>query len=144
MNIERLTILRDHLQKIDARNFNMTDWHEMERPNGWDMPQGEYDQIMNTLREAKHVCGSVACIGGWGDIIFENELKALTGPIKLEYTEIGHILGLTHQQQNQLFFPNPEELPGKKDMSEITLDEAIQTLTHLIETGEVNWKHSKE
>ena len=121
LNIERLTILRDHIAQLPPSRFNMETWASTP---GTD--RGPFDI---TAGDVKHDCGTCACIGGWADALFQPE-DAPINSLPRHSTE--ELLGLTAEQGDELFSP-------ARDWSSITQEDAVATLTRLIETGEVNW-----
>lgn len=92
-------------------------------------------------------CGTIACIAGHA---YVNTLDVKRGTIvKLAYTfEWGKLfkvaqdeLGLTYEEREKLFFAvDPDSEEELADLDEITPEQAIRTLEHLRDTGEVSWK----
>ena len=128
MNKENLIKMRDFLKKLPEEKFNMSDWVEHKD------------------------CGTVACIAGWGEILFDKEKEIEAAKAKyieekpqwrydapmVAYTSvIGEgVFGLSKVDARDLFVPAYTERRTK--------DEAVEVLTDLIETEEVYWEPLEE
>ena len=123
MNVERLTVLRDFIEKLPQEKFDMEDW------------------VQHFTGAAG--CNTVGCIAGWAQIIFhiESFREQKENETVYDYTRerqsfyvdfVGGELGLAHDEAKKLFMPD--------DLSERTKAEAVEVLTNLIATGEVAWK----
>ena len=77
-----------------------------------------------------HDCGTVACIAGWS-----NAIRTGGRPEEIDPDEEAEWLGLSQGRADALFFPH---LP-REEWAAISQDQAIRTLRHLAETGEVDW-----
>lgn len=117
MNIENIRLVRNVIANLPPERFNM---------NYWAAYVENEDDVENIV-EVLHNCGTVACIGGWTNAIFGDETEST-------YDAAKH-LGLSDRTAHSLFYP----WGISKSFDEITIDEAIQVLDHLIETGEVDW-----
>ena len=87
-------------------------------------------------------CGTVACIGGWTDILFTKTGRIRAKPLfdddgenGCSYEQTGEKLGLDSLQSDQLFFMTD----SRKTLSGQTLKDAVRVLTGLLETGKVRW-----
>lgn len=111
MNIPNLTQLRDFLLTLPEEDFDMSE-------EGW------------CFSDARNgVCCSAACIGGWARAIFQCEWSLI---------KVGRVsLGLSADAIEDLFYPNL--MIGKYDPYDATPTQAANVLTHLINTGEVDW-----
>lgn len=76
--------------------------------------------------DPRHDCGTAACIGGWTATLL------LTN--RFHFDDAGQALGLEYNQYVALFCP-----PGYEQRGRYTRQDAIRTLDHLLETGEVRW-----
>lgn len=74
---------------------------------------------------------TTACIAGFAHILFTPDATTRNW----DEDQILKLLGLTHQQGIDLFFPDI----GDRSYRDITAAQAIATLDHLIETGEIKW-----
>lgn len=100
MNRDRLKILKDHLVSL---------------------PNGQVD--MSIIREERD-CGTVACIGGWADVLWPND---------------DNPLGLTFPQRDYLFTPR-DPITGRswRIPSDYTRLDAIAALQSLIDNPDDN------
>ena len=130
LNIERLTILRDHIAALDPSRFNMAVWS-----------QSDLDALSTaTLYQMQHNCGTAACIGGWAETLFVAKeptdfIGAGSDTLTIE------ALGITAEQAEELFFPHYQLSEAGLDASysQLTQRQAVEVLDHLIETGQVDW-----
>ena len=117
----RLIQLRDFLAALPDSRFNMDYW--CEDISAWD----QADLMEET--GGRPQCGTIACIGGWADV--------LAGVRRNEGTTVqtGERLGLDQWRAHDLFHPGPLQVPW----GTIPVARAVRVLDHLIETGEVDW-----
>lgn len=121
MNIERLKLLRDFISIVPKEKFNMDFWCATIDENG---------ELTSTIRgptsseEMLHTCGTVACLGGWTEVLFDNHV---------DFGSAHRLLGLTEEQGNSLFHPDGGAWWA------ITREDAVSTIDRLIETGDVVW-----
>jgi hypothetical protein len=101
-NVENITTLIDYLRKLPDENFNM-----------------------NTWLERGHACGTVGCIGGYTELLFD------TGGL---LQDIADKLGITPDAADQLCYPDIEER-----YKSVTRERAIHVLDYLRDTGRVDW-----
>jgi hypothetical protein len=132
---ERLIYLRDHLANLpDPSRFSMESYFGI---------RDEYDEIID--RGPAHIddystrtcgemlegdCGTTACIAGYALFLFTPNVP--WGGMGGISTFAGEVLGLGPSDASDLFTP----------VSHITCSDpskAARVLTHLIETGEVDW-----
>jgi hypothetical protein len=107
----RMLQLRDFLAGLDEARFDMRRW----RADAADLApwsQGE--------------CGTVACIGGWAEILFGGED---------DMGKAGALLGLSVLESVRLFAP----YGIFERWGEITTAQAVQVLDHYLATGEIDW-----
>jgi hypothetical protein len=78
------------------------------------------------------ICGSPACIGGWGLRLFMPD-EADEASIRV----VGPMLGLTDFQACELFFPGAAAAYSASPL------QAVAVLDHLLATGEVDWSVAK-
>ena len=109
-------------------------------------------KLIGALEESKtydqarwcHTCGSPACIAGHaaalaGATDMGNGRCAVDGrTVFIDDTAIGWT-GLDNRQSADLFSPIPFG-----NLSEATKADAIATLEHLLETGEVDWEAAEK
>ena len=92
-----------------------------------------------------HICNSTACIAGFAVARFDKDFK--TGYVDQRYIDYEakgrDLLHLTRDQANRLFFgkygPDAEYIVNKGDLDEVTKEQALFVLDHLIATGNVRW-----
>jgi hypothetical protein len=117
---QRLVVLRDTIKQIPDNDFCMSNW------------------------VSTHTCGTVACIGGWGQVIFFEKDFDMTST---EYGDqrsdpVGEALGLSYDQREHLFYMNwgeTDEITTNRDYWEVDKSLAIAHLDQIILTGEVSW-----
>jgi hypothetical protein len=120
---ERLKFVRDFIASIPEDNFNMITWGDTAQEFRDRIAARGYD-----LQRGKHPCGTVACIGGWTEKLWQlNSAPNVLAPSKL--------LGLTAELGQELFYPQG----AKAAWYDITNAQAVQVLDHLLDTGEVDW-----
>lgn len=76
-------------------------------------------------------CGTAYCIAGLAQLL-NPELN-----IHAAFYAGKEALGLNYDQAHRLFLPDPDIVGCYVD---ITAEQAVATLNHLIETGEVQWQ----
>ena len=129
MNRENITKLRDTFIRLHAAPLP-------EYPDkGFNMRFKDFPSFQNKInRDAmqnytQHNCGTAACIEGWVNLVFGRFFSIENG------------LGLSTDDMDDLTMP--EITQGSYDESPkiFTLEAAITTLTHLLDTGEVDWAY---
>ncbi len=130
LNIERLTLLRDTIDNLSPTKFNMNYW----------CTGGNISQL-------KHDCGTAGCIGGWAEVLFFPIELLAKDTWRHNTYDVGEELGLDSDQTNALFFPDDVDFGEDPDsvtsIDQLTQAQAVETLTRLIDTGMVDWKHAK-
>lgn len=111
---DRLAFLRDFLRTVPEDNFNMSEW----RGTIADAAVPEERQKTGA------VCGTVACIGGWTELVFNINRKAVK------------TLGLTEEEAERLFYPEV----GQLCWDELTNEQAAQVIDYFLSTGLIDWK----
>ena len=105
--------------EYEGLGFNMAAWHA---------GNGVFSDLSG------HKCGSVACIAGWAWAVSSGGTKRIPYWPDNGYTAHGRdFFDISVQQARDLFTPDIT------DLDEITVDQAIETLEHLRDTGEVVW-----
>lgn len=130
LNLPNLTILRDTIQTMDPSRFAMEAWSR----------NSDGDAMATRAEMIRHDCGTAACIGGWAEVLFvakDDDINIGTS----EDAEIAEALGLSLDQANDLFFPLTaiKEAGFNTNYEQLTQAQAVDVLTHLMETGEVDW-----
>lgn len=122
MNRENIQKVRDHIAKLPAKRFQMSEW--IARRGYAESP---------TLDEVRHDCGTCACIGGW-------TLALLSAKRADHFSEdrAADLLGLTEDEAAELFRPEGWSAPGL-----YTRPHAVRVLDHLLATGEVDWESTR-
>lgn len=93
-------------------------------------------------------CGTPGCIGGWAG--FERRIACGLNPAtmtSMDWYDLASnaetygqdYLDLSRDQALTLFYPELDY--GSVEYARITRQQAIQTLEHLRDTGEVSWEH---
>ena len=126
VNVENILRVADAIEKheIPWLGFNMGDWFN--RINGTDY--------------SNHGCKTVACIGGWANVLQistaeDDYSREKSLPESIWDTELAREwLGLSEEQAKALFYP-----AGYIDPLIYSLPRAVAALRHLVATGEVNW-----
>ena len=121
MNIERITQLRDHLAQLPDSRFNI---------NIWVKDKASDNSDLLTAAQVRHNCGTCACIGGWADALFQPDDYR---PMESLLDDTALLLGLTVEQVFRLTHP-------QVDWNEVTREVAVEALTILLETGEINYE----
>jgi hypothetical protein len=121
---KRLEFVRDFIASIPEDNFNMGDWHGT-------MASSPVAKARRTIKK-KHYCGTVACIGGWTELLFA--APAASG-------WYGHkapsLLGLSQEDAQELFYPHA--LEDSLEWNQITNAQAVRVIDHFLATGKVDW-----
>ena len=102
--------------------FNMNYW------------QSEPDDYSSIVDKSGRGCGTVACIGGWCNLLEEHD----TGTPRISSSrKAAEFLGIDDiTAAEDLFYP---DFAITTDYDSITADQAIAVLEHLRDTGEVDW-----
>ena len=128
----RLALL-DLLRSVPPEKFDMSTW-------GRGMEVGE---ALTRPYAGEHICGTVACIGGWMERLLYNP-KPSNVPC-LEY-----VLGLSPSMRKALFYPweaygsiddEGHWMAGEDDY--FLQADAIAAVSHLIDTNEVHWERAE-
>lgn len=133
MNVERITTLRDHIAALPPEKFNLGSWFS--------------SPVKLPTAGAFHKCGTSACIAGWALVLFAPDEPLYMVDVPNDAAEI---LGLTNEQANDLFTPERADYAGEDDrpggvlpdplwLGDVTNEQAVKVLDHLIATGEVRW-----
>lgn len=83
------------------------------------------------MREALQKCGTAACIAGWTATLYKGDEPQVQDWF---LQRAGDYLGLSYDDYSALFCPLGFGVEGL-----YTRTDAITTLKHLLETGEVRW-----
>lgn len=105
---DRVMRLRDFLKTLPDERFDMSQW-------GY---------------HRTHTCETAACIGGWANILFEEDFG--------QYHETGALLGLNFDEACALFEPD-----GWIDDKRFTTDQAVAVLDHYLAHGVIDWSVAK-
>lgn len=90
-------------------------------------------------RSGRH-CGTVACIAGHAHILKTKEDPKTCFFAAGRIVESGkEYLKLSYEDAEELFYANALQEDGQS-LDDITPEQAIRTLEHLRDTGEVDWK----
>ncbi len=126
MNIENINLLIDTLRSPRAAgHFDMNQW----------LVDAEGKEFTDTVSKKAVIneCGTVACIGGWCDVLAE-EQGFTTSDQHSSVSYAAEWLGISYSKAFQLFYPSD----GK--MYELTNPLiAARVVEHLRDTGGVNW-----
>lgn len=130
VNAENILKVADAIERhtISWLGFNMRSWYADEK-NGTGYPD-----------QSGHKCGTVACVAGWATVVElgEEAAKAAFDAARPDRKLITmdllsspeEFLGINDEQAEALFYgADSDEGP----------DQAVRTLRHLAETGEVDW-----
>lgn len=134
MNIERINLLADTIEqhRIPDLGFNMSSF-------------ANWAQSANDDRSG-HSCGTTACIGGHAVALATREslesLIAADGITKGRHLhdEARDWLEISDDQAHQLFYSSPCGV----SFSDVTPQQAVNTLRHLALTGYVDWEKANE
>lgn len=86
-----------------------------------------------------HGCGTVACIAGWGAAVSGTPKETLLGDFDADDVA-KEFMALSNDQCNDLFYAKSHPKFSRGGLwTYIPQDQAIRTLRHLAETGEVDW-----
>ncbi len=117
-NKERLIQLAEVLESERAeKHFNMNTWFANKR----------YERPNKPMGIAIQDCGTIACIGGWAEVIANADLNWTDKQI-----EANKWLDLTYAESDKLFYP-----VGYFGVNNPKL--AAKVVRHFAETGEVDW-----
>lgn len=151
-NVKRVQKLLHHLKTIQDDEFDMGAWicfssekrHEQITHIYWDMNylrEGE-SNLEHKLRSIANTdCGTVACIAGYTAILFIEEARkyARNSTITIEQFATA-VLGLQASVADALFYGQGYLKYPCPKYHEITREDAIMVLEHLLKTGTVDWK----
>lgn len=140
MNKENLDKLINHLQRVkDAGNekaFNMHTWYEE-----WDADENDFEitpqnpkDMIDQMEKGPFECKTIACIAGHAALLSVFEGNEMEGKDIEDHAM--NWLDLPCCQARELFIP---ALLLDDGMGKITIDQAIETLKRLKETGYVQW-----
>ncbi len=133
LNIANLQKTRDLIASQPPEALKMDSWFtsdDFDYVYGED-PQGFDELIGIRPPDFEHTCGTAACIGGWAVTQMARDLGVAVIPTDQGVgATAAKYLGLDSGQTDQLFHPKAFNL---------TQDEALATLDHLIATGDVQW-----
>lgn len=115
---ENLARLRDFIGSLPPEGFDM---------NTWNSPTLAMAKRVNAA--PVHRCGSVGCIGGWGELLFGAWSGAWSGAVPE--------LGLSERQANALFYPYAL---GDRNWDKITQKQAMAAIDNVIACGWPKWK----
>ena len=130
-NVNKMNLMRvikaiegDEFKEL---GFNMAYW--MRTPT-----------MANEDHSHKHGCGTLACIGGWANVV----RYGFTTAGQYDENDAMDFLGLTDLEGIMLFYCELEERDADDaaeslPMSFVTQEEALLVLNHLYDTGEINW-----
>lgn len=124
INTANINKLIDFLE-LHPSNFNMKDWNTGQ-PGRIHFPEPDCDTVM--------------CIGGAANYLHNLEADDGNGESLWSGTRAKEWLGLNDWTGHELFYPS--NYGGS--LRNITLDEAIKTLTILRDEGRVTWAHTKK
>lgn len=150
VNQENLSELISFLEKMPEKAFGLDIWYNWKGRGAATDPKLAIDVVRRQSESnGEHVCGTVACIAGWIDILESSKHKTprdLGGesPSLFVKYRAANWLGLNGADASGLFMPgelgepsNPYEIPIWH--ADVTKDQAITVLRHLQETGKVDW-----
>lgn len=127
---------------MDRNNVaRLIDFIEAE-PDGFLFDMGNFAR---GPREDDPPCKTAGCIAGGASILEGTGLVDRNGQILGEYTispAASRFLDIWKMQGRQLFY-GEDDYGQCRPISHITRDEAVETLRRLMDTGEVDWSHSK-
>lgn len=136
MNVERIKQLRDRIAALPPNRFNLAFWFSNESRPDFDFFIGKTNK-----EAAEGSCGSCACIAGHALAMFAPNEPVTPDP----GLAARHLLELTFDQASALFEPinsifwdEPYLIPIQRE--QVTNQQAVIVLDHLIATGEVDWR----
>lgn len=95
---------------------------------------GNYELIKDTFPDQTgHMCGTVACIGGWVSLMDDPSVKE---PSAIEARATA-ILGLNHDEMQSLFYAYGAG--GNSARGALTDKQAVAVLRHFASNNEVRW-----
>lgn len=119
LNIVNILTLADFIEKLPPHQFSISQWIDEDHA---DLP----------ISQARHECGTCACIGGWADLLFSEDESVDV----FSSGDAAYKLGLEEGEGSKLFMP-----PGFYTTPNVyTQAEVCWTLRNLAETGEVEWR----
>lgn len=130
LQLDRINELRRHLWAENPDRFNMHHWVFTQK----DTLYTRQSYLLNKApaSEVRGACDTVACIGGWIDILFTGQNEK---PHRNEEWAAAAV-GLDYETAEELFYPNP--VPQYR-WGEITPRMAVGVIDELVRTGEVDW-----
>jgi hypothetical protein len=137
MNLENIRKVRDAIAKLqdEPKRFNMVCWVNYINDIGTEYTsfEDEQKQIVNSMKEGD--CNTCACIGGWTVVVLDENWDKYT-----YFMDRGaELLGLTHEEAEKLFTPWDAQFNLIGDPAKAGPKEAVKVLTHILETGEIDW-----
>lgn len=126
MNRERIQILRDHLASLPDDRFDIRFWFTDDQGE----PHTDIHRSVFDPKEVVNECGTAACIGGWAFALFMSEVFVDNENF---IDQLASLMALTVEEAGELFMPDGHHAGIQ------TREDAIRTLDHLLETGEVVW-----
>lgn len=148
MNIDRLNRLSSALRSHEFpenTSFNLCYFRKEFAVGDLKMDEdGDlYDHHMDVKLHANGTltppswCGTLACNAGITIMLFFPLSYWIDGPRVPAYSLAQEILGLTNDEAEDLFIPDPQECPY--DWEKITPEQSADVVDNLIVTGRVNW-----
>lgn len=127
MNRENIQKVRDAIAVLPPERFSMEKWACRPAETGlrW---------YVQNATDLLHDCGTCGCIGGWTNAILSGP-EGVRGDSN-DAATAGGLLGLSPSVARSLFYPYQE-------WSDISRDDAVRVLDHLLATGEVDWKSTR-
>lgn len=123
MNRENIKLVRDHIAGLKPERFDMSIYVGA---RGGDAPDAT--EVGPYMKD----CGTAACIAGWAVALLAPDSEA--GAVQ---ETAARLFGLNDQDGDELFVPF-------RDRRRITTSQAVLTLDHLLNTGEVDWSRAGE
>lgn len=136
MNREKVQALIDRLKKVPDTRFNMRWW--LSRWDGVDHRATEYSGPIE--------CGTAGCLAG--HVVMMMDKGVLRDVYEQDVNDRGSLfimraaqqeLELTRPQASALFCPRVGTSWSLISLRDITKQQAINTLEHLLSSNEVNW-----
>lgn len=125
MNREAITVLRNVLAVLPRERFTMAHYTTV--------GTGKDDRLSS--EQLKHDCGTAACMVGWTNALLSPLYTSNAGDVAGARV----LLDLSYDQANKLFHPWEDRSPRPIPWIDITNEQAVKVLDHLLETGEVDW-----